>query len=64
MSIILFLAGMNIILEYSIQTNAFQFLSNGVSLTILRAFMDDLSLISFSVQGVHTQLQRCTIALK
>ena len=63
-SIILFLAGMNIILEYSIQTEASQFLSNGVLLPLPRAFMDDLNLMSFSVQGAHTLLQRCTTALK
>ena len=34
-SIILFLAGTNIILEYSIQTNASEFLSNGVPLSLL-----------------------------
>ena len=56
MSIIFFLAGMNIILEYSIQTNASQFLSNGVPLHLLQAFMDHLNLMSSSVQGAHALL--------
>ena len=63
-SSILILAGMNIILEYSIQKNASQFLSNGVPLPLLRAFMDDFNLMSSSVQGAYTLLQRCSTALK
>ena len=63
-SIILFLAGMNVILEYYTQTDAFQFLSNGVPLPLLQAFMDDINLMSFSVQGAHILLQCCTTTLK
>ena len=63
-SIILFLAGMNVILEYYTQTDAFQFLSNGVPLPLLQAFMDDFNLMSSSVQRAHTLLQHCTTALK
>ena len=61
-SIILFLAGMNIILEYSFQTP--HFLSTVVPLPLLWAFMDDLNLMSSSVQCFHTLLQCCTTALK
>ena len=50
-SIILFLEGMNIILEYSLQSNASHFLSNGVPLPLLWVFMDDLNLMPSSVQG-------------
>ena len=43
LSIILFLAGMNIILEYSMQARVPQFTTNNTVLPLLRAFMDDLS---------------------
>ena len=64
MSIILFLAGTKIILEYSIQTNVSQCFSNGVPLPVFQVFMDDLNLMSSSVQGNLTLLHRCTTALK
>ena len=38
--------------------------SNEVPLPLLQAFMDDLNLLSSSVQGAHTLLQHCTTALK
>ena len=64
MSIILFLAGMKIILEYFIQTNVSQCFSNGVPLPLFWVFMDDLNQMSSSVQGDFTLLHRCTTALK
>ena len=62
-SIILFLAGMNIILEYSAQVKVPKFTTNNTELPLLRAFMDDLSLMSSTVSGAQTLLSRCTTAL-
>ena len=45
LSIISFLAGINIILEYSMQARAPKFTTNNTALPFLRAFMDDLSLM-------------------
>ena len=63
LSIILLLAGMNIILEYSQQSRAPQFTTNTTALPLPRAFMDDLSLMSSKVSGSQTLLSRCVIAL-
>ena len=65
LSIILFLAGMNIILEYSLQVKVPKFTTNNNELPLLHAFMDDLSLMSSTVSGTHshTLLSRCTTAL-
>ena len=63
LSIILFLAGMNIILEYSMQARVPQFTTNNTALPLLRAFMDDLSLTSSTISGIQTQLSRCINAL-
>ena len=63
LSIILFLAGMNIILEYSAQVKVPKFTTNNTELPLLRAFMDDLSLMSSTVSGAQTLLSRCTTAL-
>ena len=49
LSIILFLAGMNIILEYSMQARVPKFTTNNTTLPLLRAFKDDLSLMSTKV---------------
>ena len=51
LSIILFLAGINIILEYSMQTNVPKFTANNTTLPLLPAFMDDLSLMTTKVSG-------------
>ena len=56
LSIILFLAGMNIILEYSVQTRVLKFTSNNNTLPLLRAFMDDPSLMTTKVSGAETLL--------
>ena len=63
LSIILFLAGMNIILEYSEQIKVPKFATNNTDLPLPRAFTDDLSLMSSSVSGAQTLLSRCTTAL-
>ena len=63
LSIILFLAGMNIILEYSVQAGVPKFTTNNNTLPLLRAFMDDLSLMSAKVSGAQTLLSRCITAL-
>ena len=63
LSIILFLAGMNIILEYSMQARIAKFTTNNTTLPLLSAFMDDLSLMSAKVSGAQTLLSRCVTAL-
>ena len=63
LSIILFLAGMNIILEYSMQARVPKFTTNNTTLPLLRAFMDDLSLMSTKVSGAQTLLSRCITAV-
>ena len=62
-SIILFLAGMNIIFEYSMQTRVPKFTTNNTTLPLLRAFMDDLNLMTTKVSGAQTLLFRCITAL-
>ena len=56
LSIILFLAGMNIILEYSLQVKVPKFITNNTELPLLCAFIDVLSLISSTVSGAKTLL--------
>ena len=64
LSIILFLAGINVIIVYVILLKAPPFLYSGkVSLPLVRAFMDDRSLMSSSVPGAYDLLSRCTTAL-
>ena len=64
LSIILFLAGMNVILEYTLISTAPSFItSSKVSMPLVRAFMDDLNLLSSSVAGAQDLLARCTTAL-
>ena len=62
LSIILFLAGMNIILEYSLVATTPQFYLNNISLPPMRAFMDDLNLMSSTVYGVKTLYYRSKLA--
>ena len=54
---------MNIILEYSMQARVPQFTTNNTVLPLLRAFMDDLSLMSSTVSGAQTLLSRCITAV-
>ena len=61
LSIILFVAGMKIILEYSMQIRVPKFTTNNT--TLLRAFMDNLSLMITKVSGAQTLLSGCKTAL-
>ena len=66
LSMILFLAGMNIILEYSLQTRnqeQTKFTTNNTTLPLLRAFMDDLSLMTTKVSGAQTLFSQCITPL-
>ena len=63
LSIILFLAGMNIIIEYSLVATAPQFYIKNISLSLMRAFMDDLNIMSSTICGAKALLSRRTIAL-
>ena len=63
LSIIIFLAGMNIILDYFLQVKVPKFTTNNTELLLLRAFMNDLSLMSSTVSGTQTLLYQCTTAL-
>ena len=59
----LFLAGMNMILEYSLVATTPEFHLNNIFLPPVRAFMDDLN-ISSTISSARTLLSHCTIALK
>ena len=59
----LFLAGMNIILEYSLQVKVPKFTSNNTKLLLLHAFMDDLSLMSCTISEAQTLLSWRATAL-
>ena len=55
----------NIIIEYTLVTSAPSFvMSSKVSLPLIRAFMDDMNLMSSSVSGAQNLLECCTTALK
>ena len=62
--VILFLAGMNIILEYSLVVITPQFHLNNISLPPMRAFMDDLNIMSSTFCSAKTLLSCCTIVLR
>ena len=64
LSIIIFLAGMNIILQYSLVATTPQFHLNNISLPPLTAFMNDLNIISSTICSAITLLSHCTVALK
>ena len=63
LSITLYLAGMNITLEYSLQARVPQFITNNTVLPLLHAFMDDLSVRSSTVSGSQTLHSWCITAL-
>ena len=64
LSIILFLAGINVVIEYTLASSARKFVSTGnVAFPLVRAFMDDLNLMSSSVSGTQNLLHRCVKAL-
>ena len=56
-------AGMNLILEYSVQTRVPKFTTKNTTLRLLRSFMDDLSLMTTKVSGAQTLLSQCINAL-
>ena len=64
-SIILFLCGINVVIEYIVSSsvNPFVFSSN-VSQPLVRAFMDDLDLMCVSIEDGQSLLSRAGIALK
>ena len=63
LSIILFLAGMNIILEYYSVATTPKFHLYNILLPPMRAFMDDLNIMLSTICGAKTLLSRCTVAL-
>ena len=63
LSIIIFLAGMNIILEFSMQASVPKLTTNNTTLPLLGAFMDKISLLSSAVSGAQTLLSRRITAL-
>ena len=64
LSIVLFLAGINVIIEYilTLQVPAFV-TSNDTKLPVVRAFMDDINLMSTSVCHTQALLNKCATAL-
>ena len=54
---------MNIIPEYTLQVRAPKSTTNNTELPLLRAFMDDLSLMSSTFSEAQTLLCWCTTAL-
>ena len=64
LSIILFLAVINVTIEYAILSKAPCFIYSGkVSLPLVRVFMDNMSLMSSSVAAANNLLSHCTTAL-
>ena len=63
LSVILFLAGMNIILEYSAQVKGLNYTTNNTELPLLHAVMDDLSLLFSTVSAAQALFSRCTTAV-
>ena len=58
--VILFLAGINVIIEYTLASSAHKFVSTGnVAFPLVRAFMDDLNLMPSSVSDTQNLLDRC-----
>ena len=48
------------VIEYTLASSACKFVSTGaVAVPLVRAFMDDLSLMSSSVAGTQNLLDRC-----
>ena len=63
LSIIPFLGGVKIILEYSMQARVPKFTTNNTLLPLLHAFRDDLSLMSSTVSGAQSVLSQCITTL-
>ena len=63
-SIILFLAGFNVIIEYTTLVDFQGFITSSQTvLPMARAFMDDVNLLSTCTPHTNTLLERCTVAL-
>ena len=62
-SIILFLSSINIIIEY-ITVKTYDKIFDSMSSTPIKAFMDDMFLMSPSIVSTQTLLDRCTVALQ
>ena len=59
-----FLAGINVVIEYTLASLARKFVSTGnVALPLVGAFMNDLNLMSSSVSGMQNLSDRCVKAL-
>ena len=63
LSISLFISGMNVILEYVNNCSIRNVMIGQTQLPRVRAFMDDLNLMSLSVEGTGVLLKRCCTAL-
>ena len=64
LSIIIFLAVINVVIEYTLATSGRKVVSTGnVAFPIVRAFMDDLNLTPSSVSDAQNLLHRCVEAL-
>ena len=63
LSIALFIAGMNIVIEFVNNCSVDSIVVESLQLPRLRAFMDDLNLMSPSVKGTSVLLNRCCTAL-
>ena len=63
LSIALFIAGMNIVIEFVNNCSVDSIVVESLQLPRLRAFMDDLNLMSPSVKGTSVLLSRCCTAL-
>ena len=59
LSIIVFLAGINVVIGYTLASSA----TGNVAVPLIRAFMDNLTLMSSSVFGAQNLLDRCVKAL-
>lgn len=63
-SIILFLLGMNVVIEFTLAGSPKSYCIGSTALPPIRAFMDDLNILSPSISETKRLLMRCTIALK
>ena len=64
LSIILFLVGMNVVIEYVLSEPVKEYAVNSTKLPLIRAFMDDLNLLACSVPAASTLLLRCSTAFE
>ena len=64
-SIILFLSAINVVIEYILAEGASGYVTaNGVEMPPVRAFMDDMNLMTPSIQQTQSLLDRSCVALK